>query len=217
MNAIIGIDIQNDFVKGGALAYGYPQEDIVPSIAKFIEDRAKDGDFVILTRDTHGPDYMSTLEGEKLPVPHCIKGTPGHAIAPAIAALVNRPEVQESIYPTIVDKPTFGTFKIKEWILDVVRNGDDIEDIYLVGGCTSICLLANAVILRAAFPDKRIVVCKDLCFDIDEASHNAALAVLRNQQIDIVDSRELVKCRMCGMLKTETEIRECGCRDEKAE
>lgn len=212
MNAVIGIDIQNDFVKGGALAYGYPKEDIVPAIAKFIEDRAADGDYIVLTRDTHGEDYLSTLEGEKLPVPHCIKGTPGHAIAPAIAALLNRP-----IYPTIIDKPTFGSFAVKHRIKAVIDQGDGIETIYMVGGCTSICLASNATILRAAFPDKRIVVCKDLCFDIDEASHNAALAVLRNQQIDVVDRRELVKCKMCGMLKTEAEIHECGCRAEKAE
>ncbi len=177
MKAIIGIDIQNDFVKGGALAYGYPHEDIVPSIAEFLKQRKEAGDLILLTADTHGEDYMQTLEGQKLPVPHCIYGTDGHKYPEAIKPFATAQNT--------IGKNTFGSFIVKEHIREAMHKGG-VDEIILIGGCTSICLLANAVILRASFPNKKISVKESLCFDIDEESHKAAMLVLRNQQIDII-------------------------------
>ena len=176
MKAIVGIDIQNDFVKGGALAYGYPHKDIVPSISEFLKQRKEAGDLILLTADTHGEDYMQTLEGQKLPVPHCIYGTDGHKYPEVIKPFTSGQNT--------IEKNTFGSFIVKEYIRGAMHEG--IDEIILVGGCTSICLLANAVILRASFPNKKISVKESLCFDINEESHKAAILVLKNQQIDII-------------------------------
>jgi len=173
MKAIIMVDVQKDFLKGGALPYGYPDLDIVPKIAEFVKERHNAGDVVFATLDTHHGNYLDTLEGRRLPVKHCIAGTPGHCPDGRIA-----PECIDHF----VIKNTFGTMYLVQRMNEYP---DDYDEIVLCGGCTSICLLANAVILRAMFPDTPISVRADLCFDLNEESHNAALAVLRNQMIDV--------------------------------
>lgn len=175
MKAVVMVDVQNDFLKGGALPYGYPDVDIVPSIAEFVKERHDAGDVVFATLDTHYDDYLDTLEGKRLPVKHCLHGSPGHAI-------------DSRVDPEAVDrrisKSTFGAAGLAQ-ALYVESFPDGLDEIVMCGGCTSICLVANAVLLRAKHPDTPISVRADLCFDIDEASHNAALAVLRNQMIDV--------------------------------
>ena len=173
MKAIIIVDVQKDFLNGGALPYGYPDVDIVPAIAEFAKERHDAGDVVFATLDTHHNDYLDTLEGKRLPVKHCISGTPGQ-----------RPD--DRIAPECIDhyviKNTFGTMYLVHRMDEYPA---DYDEIVLCGGCTSICLLANAVLLRAQYPDTPISVRADMCFDINESSHNAALAVLRNQMIDV--------------------------------
>lgn len=174
MKAIIMVDVQKDFLKGGALPYGYPDVDIVPAIAEFVEERHDAGDTLFATIDVHHDNcYLDTLEGRRLPVKHCIYGTTGH-------------NPDDRIAPEFIDhyvtKNTFGTVDLPHRINECRENYDEIV---MCGGYTSICLLANAVILRAMFPDTPISVRADLCFDKDEESHNAALAVLRNQMIDV--------------------------------
>ena len=173
MKAVILVDVQKDFLNGGALPYGYPGVDIVPSIAEFVKERHDAGDVVFATLDMHNENYLDTLEGKRLPVRHCICGTPGHSPDDRI-----KPEWVDHY----VTKNTFGTVFLAQ---RMNAQPDDFDEIVMCGGCTSICLLANAVILRAMFPDTPISVRADLCFDKDEESHNAALAVLRNQMIDI--------------------------------
>ena len=178
---VIFVDVQNDFVKGGALAYGYPAEDIVPRIAEYARECRDRGDHIIFTQDTHGNDYLASLEGKKLPVPHCIDGTHGWELVPALSALYDGGK-----HIVALQKPTFGCPRLPIAVKEVRDDCGGLDEIVLCGGCSSICLLANAVLLRAAFPNTPITVKANLCFDIDEASHNAALAVLKNQQIDIV-------------------------------
>ena len=181
---VVFVDVQNDFVKGGALAYGYPSNDIVPRIADYAKHCRDEGDFIIFTMDTHYENnYLETLEGKKLPVPHCIEGTPGWYLVPALNEIHDigrNPHIQAYL------KPTFGCQALPQAVKDVRDKRGGLDEIELCGGCTSICLLANAVLLRAAFPNTPIIVRANMCFDIDEASHNAALAVLKNQQIDVV-------------------------------
>lgn len=181
---VVFVDVQNDFVKGGALAYGYPSNDIVPRIAEFAKESRDRGDFIVFTMDTHGPDYLKTLEGKKLPVPHCIEGTLGWELAPALKEVLYGGDPLRNI--RAFPKTTFGCQALPQAVKDVRDDRGGIDEIVLCGGCTSICLLANAVLLRAAFPNTQIIVKANMCFDIDEASHNAALAVLKNQQIDVV-------------------------------
>lgn len=175
MKAIVMVDVQKDFLNGGALPYGYPDVDIVPSIAEFVKERHDAGDVVFATLDTHYDNYPDTLEGKRIPVRHCLYGSPGCAIDA---------RVDPGAVDCHVPKSTFGTVDLDMALFDK-SFPDDFDEIVLCGGCTSICLLANAVLLRAKNPDTPISVRADLCFDIDEASHNAALAVLRNQMIDV--------------------------------
>lgn len=134
--------------------------------------------------------YLSTLEGQKLPVEHCIEMTDGWMIDDRLMEVIDG-------RATIVNKPTFGSFDLAEIIEEDFSyetadgqphkfHPEDIEEIVICGFCTSICCLANAVILRAKFPNIKITVMKDLCACVTDESHNAALKVFEMQQIDVV-------------------------------
>ena len=185
---LVAVDVQNDFVEGGALRYGYPYVSNVGKTLEFIFDWivSRKG-LLVATKDTHdGAAYSSSLEGTKLPVPHCIKGTDGwEFVEPKDygAPLFSLNDSADIVFK----KPTFGTFLIKDYIEQFEKyECESIDEIHFVGYDLSICVLANAVILRAAFPNKRIVVHKDLCGDVDEPAFLSACAVLRNQQIEVV-------------------------------
>lgn len=194
MKAVVFIDVQKDFVKGGALAYGYPEASNTEKLVAFAHDCRIKGYALYATQDTHGDDYMGTLEGRKLPVPHCVKGTTGHEVVD----LLHKDGDGNVIVPygRMVEKNTFGSFDLLNRIYDDFGDEDDysagnyeepLEEIIVCGYCTSICVMANAVMLRAARPNTKITVRADLCGDVDEESHKAALKVLRMQQIDVVD------------------------------
>lgn len=213
MKAIVFVDVQNDFAKGGKLAIGYPGRDNVPDMIKFAKECRANGWALYATADTHKPTvyepdagdmpisgYLSTLEGRLLPVEHCIEGTDGHKIVEGLV----KDENGRVVIPQgrIVDKPTFGSFDLlaridQDFLVDSAGRtsrqskydgiGEPLDEIVLCGYCTSICVLANAVMLRAKYPDVKITVRADLCGDVDEESHRAALKVLRMQQIDVVE------------------------------
>ena len=167
MKYFIIVDEQIDF-NTGALANADNQK-IVSAIAAKAKEAKENGYRVIATRDTHGSNYSETQEGKNLPVPHCLKGTPGWEVIDEI-----KPYVDE-----YVDKPTFGYLG---WA-NVIKAPEAIE---MCGTVTSICCIANAVILKATFPETPISVYKDLCSDISVESHNAALTVLKAQQISVL-------------------------------
>ena len=198
MKAVVFVDVQNDFVRGGALPFGYPLEDNLPKIIDFAKKCVNDPDCKIYaTRDTHEKSdslpesadgtipekhvgYLATLEGEKLPVEHCIEGTDGWNVVDSLMDVIHT-------HCTFVNKPTFGSFDLCEIIdEDIKRNNCKIDEIVVLGYCTSICVLSNAVLLRAKFPDMKISVMKDLCGCVSEESHRAALKALEMQQIDVV-------------------------------
>lgn len=195
MKIAVFVDVQNDFIKGGTLAFGYPKRDIVPDIVKFAKDRVDSPDWKLYaTRDTHiaggadnekwvnlyGVPYLKSLEGMRLPVPHCYEGQPGWNIAEPLMEVLDG-------HCTFVNKPTFGSLDLAELIEeDSGFNGYAVDEIVLTGFCTSICVAANACILRARFPNTKISVAKDLCGCVSEESHAAALKVLEMQQIDVV-------------------------------
>ena len=198
MKAVVFVDVQNDFVRGGALPFGYPFEDNLPKIIDFAKKCVNDPDCKIYaTRDTHEKSdslpesadgtipekhvgYLATLEGKKLPVEHCIEGTDGWNVVDSLMDVIHT-------HCTFVNKPTFGSFDLCEIIdEDIKRNNCKIDEIVVLGYCTSICVLSNAVLLRAKFPDMKISVMKDLCGCVSEESHRAALKALEMQQIDVV-------------------------------
>lgn len=167
MKFLIVVDMQNDFITG-ALGSKEAQA-IVPAVANKI--RSFSGT-VIFTRDTHGEDYLSTQEGENLPVPHCIKGTDGWQICEEL-----RPYVAN-----VVDKEAFGSVELPA----VIRSFGEVEEIELCGLCTDICVISNAIILKAAFPEAKMRVYASCCAGVSKESHETALSAMRAVQIEVI-------------------------------
>lgn len=165
MKTLIVIDMQKDFIDG-SLGTKEAQA-IVPNVAAKIKEYEKNGDEIIFTRDTHGEDYLDTPEGRKLPVKHCIRGTDGWQIADGL--MVNG--------AVCIDKPTFGW---THW------NERHFEEIELVGLCTDICVVSNALILKAQFPEVPITVDAACCAGVTPESHQAALTTMKMCQIDVI-------------------------------
>ena len=190
---LIVIDVQKDFVEGGALPYGYPLESNTQKVVEFARDWAKDEDhqdvrLMFGTQDTHDFDYADTLEGKKLPVEHCRKNTVGWQFADAADKDAGLAWWCDEVFL----KPTFGTFKIKEAIEQFEKDEcEKINEIFLIGYDLSVCVLSNAVILRAAFPNKKIAVLTDLCGCINKQTFDAACEVLKCQQIDLINSTKV--------------------------
>ncbi|MBR2955203.1 MAG: cysteine hydrolase [Ruminococcus sp.] len=170
---LVVVDIQKDFVDG---ALGTAEAvAIVENAAKKI--REFDGE-IFVTYDTHFENYMETAEGAKLPVPHCIKGTEGWELNADIAdALADKDY-------TAVEKITFGSTELPELVKKAV--GDEDFDITLIGLCTDICVVSNALILKANFPEKEVYVDAACCAGVTVDTHNAALATMKMCQINVI-------------------------------
>ena len=165
------IDMQNDFING---ALGTPEaEAIVDRVAEEIA-KYPAGD-VIATRDTHPENYLETQEGRNLPVVHCVKGTPGWELHPKIAAALEG--------AVIIDKPTFGSRELAEK-LALLAELDEL-DVTLVGLCTDICVVSNALLVKAFLPETTVRVIADCCAGVTPESHRAALDTMRMCQIQI--------------------------------
>ena len=172
-NILVVVDIQNDFVDG---ALGSPEAvAIVDNAAEKIKNF--DGD-IFVTFDTHFENYMETLEGKKLPVPHCIKGTYGWQLNSKIADAL-----KDKKYKT-VEKLTFGSVDLPKLIKDAI--GDDITEITLIGLCTDICVVSNALLLKANFLDSEIFVDASCCAGVTPDTHNAALQTMKCCQINVI-------------------------------
>ena len=161
---LIVVDMQNDFID---MALGTAEAvAILPRVKAKIGQYAENGDEIIFTRDTHGSDYLQTPEGKKLPVEHCIRGTRGWEIADGLYVDGSK----------IIDKPNFGW---PHWDREV------LEDVELVGLCTDICVVSNALIIKAMFPEARVRVDSACCAGVTPESHEAALATMKMCQIDV--------------------------------
>lgn len=161
---LIVVDMQNDFIDG-SLGTKEAQE-IVPRVKEKIKEYESRKDEIIYTRDTHGEDYLDTPEGKKLPVKHCIEGTHGWEIAEGLFAAGGR----------CINKPGFG---YTGW------ERENFEEIEIVGLCTDICVVSNALLLKAFFPDVEITVDASCCAGVTPQSHKAALETMRMCQINI--------------------------------
>lgn len=177
MKILVVVDMQNDFITG---SLGTDQaKAIVPNVKKKIKEAAKNGDLIIYTRDTHYEDYLETQEGKKLPVEHCVYKSPGWKILDELLP----PSAYERV--EIIDKPTFGSYELVERIIDnnEVTPYDEIE---LVGVCTDICVVSNALMLKAAFWESpEISVDATCCAGVTPESHEAALKVMEMCQINV--------------------------------
>lgn len=170
---LVVVDMQNDFVDG---SLGTKEaEAIVDGVAEYA--RAFEGS-VVFTYDTHGEDYLSTQEGRKLPVPHCIKGTEGWELTPKLE------EVRARLGAKVFEKPTFGSTALAAWL--VGQNASEgVESVELCGLCTDICVVSNALLIKASLPEVPVRVNPALCAGVTPESHQAALATMASCQVDV--------------------------------
>ena len=167
MKYLIVVDIQNDFITGSL------GSELAVAIVPNVVDKVKNfNGRIIFTRDTHFKDYMNTQEGKNLPVPHCIKDSEGWQICDELKPFAE----------TVVDKLTFGSVDLPK-LIETFK--EPIEKIELCGLCTDICVISNAMLLKAAFPEVLIAVDSICCAGVSVESHNIALDAMRAVQIEI--------------------------------
>ena len=173
---LLVIDMQNDFIDG---ALGTPEAvAIVENVKAKILSYPKEN--VFATRDTHTDLYMDTQEGRNLPVPHCIRGTKGWEI---------RPDIAELIFPDhVIDKPTFGSTQLAKLMEILEHREDEGIEIELIGLCTDICVVSNALLLKATLPETPISCDASCCAGVTPAKHEAALETMSSCQIKITNS-----------------------------
>lgn len=171
---LIVVDMQKDFVDGSlgtaeAVA-------IVPAVAARLAAAEEAGETVIFTRDTHEADYLNTQEGKNLPVEHCIRGSEGWQIIPELRLFTQG--------KTVLDKPSFGSMELAA-LLRKLHEQDPIGKITLVGLCTDICVISNALLAKASLPEVPIAVDAACCAGVTPQSHDNALAAMKMCQIAV--------------------------------
>ena len=167
--AIVVVDMQKDFIDG-ALGTKEAQAMLPRMEAKLAAARAA-GTALVFTMDTHGEDYLATQEGKRLPVPHCIRGTEGWEIAASLQPFVRAAAA-------VVEKPAFGSTELPALL-------EDCDEIELVGLCTDICVISNALVLKAFYPEKKISIDASCCAGVTPASHEDALRAMKMCQVDV--------------------------------
>lgn len=172
MDVLLVIDLQNDFIDGALGNKG--NDKIVKPIESLVENF--DGE-VIFTRDTHDENYLESLEGSHLPVKHCIKNSKGWQIK------------IDTKNHKIIDKPSFGSYELVEY-LKKLNEKEKIENIYMVGICTDICVLSNAILIKNTLLNTEVTVIEDLCKATNEKNHKIALEAMKSCQVNILNSKE---------------------------
>ena len=169
MKVLIVVDMQNDFIDG---SLGTPEAmAIVPNVAAKISQYNIDEECIVYTLDTHTDNYLETNEGKHLPIKHCIKGTKGWFLRPEVNFL-------NAFY---IEKSSFGYKNWSDFFADKF-----VEEIELVGLCTDICVVSNALILKSLFPNIRIFVDASCCAGTTPGNHKAALTVMKSCQIEVI-------------------------------
>ncbi len=169
---LVVVDMQKDFIDG-ALGTAEAQNIVKNAVNKIESSNAE----ILVTFDTHSENYLESAEGKKLPVSHCIKGTDGWALNREIADALSEKEY------TAVEKITFGSIDLPSIIADMAQ-GEDFE-VELIGLCTDICVVSNALLLKAHFPEKEISVDASCCAGVTPETHRAALDTMKMCQINI--------------------------------
>ena len=170
MKILAVIDMQNDFIDG---SLGTKEaENIVPAVAEKIKSFKNSENEIVFTRDTHHENYLSTMEGKNLPVVHCVKNTKGWEISDKL----------DTSDCTIIEKPTFGSYDLAEFI----AGNPQIDEVVLVGLCTDICVISNAMLIKAKLPEIKITVDSSCCAGVTPQSHENALSAMKMCHIDII-------------------------------
>lgn len=187
MKCLILVDLQKDFIDG---ALGSPEaKAIVPRVIDKINNYSdKNNTLVLFTKDTHYDNYMDTLEGSYLPIPHCIENTPGWSINKEISnAIKNHGFLSYSsdkIINSRVYKTTFGSDELRKFF---EKFKDDIEEVEFVGLCTDICVISNVLVARMILPNTEITVDASCCAGVTPEKHLAALEVMKSCQINVIN------------------------------
>ena len=198
MRVLVVIDMQNDFITG-SLA-NKEAEKIIPKIEEEI-NKLKSGDLLIFTRDTHEKDYLDTQEGEKLPVEHCIKGTDGWQICKNLKKYINNNYIEPDVIT--IDKYSFASLSnLRNYMrdeMDIVEtidnylfynfmdlDAEELDEIALVGTWTDICVISNAMVLKAAFPETPIKVISEACAGTTPEHHKNAIEAMKMCQVDVI-------------------------------
>lgn len=171
MKLLAVIDMQNDFVTGSLK--NDEAVKIIPAIVNKLNGVDENETVVVFTKDTHTPDYLNTQEGRNLPFVHCVKGTDGWNIIPELKAY----EKDKRIF----EKPGFGSEELADYARDA-----QFSEIELIGVCTDICVISNAMLLKAALPEAEITVDSACCAGVTVESHNNALNAMKMCQIKII-------------------------------
>lgn len=172
MRALIVVDMQNDFIDG---SLGTREaKDIVTNVKNKIQEYKNNNDVVIFTRDTHSENYLETQEGKNLPVKHCIENTKGWEISSEL-------DTQDC---KVINKPTFGSMELISYLKDNYKEFDEVE---LVGLCTDICVISNAMLLKAAFLNTVVKVDAKACAGVTVSSHKNALEAMKMCQIKVIN------------------------------
>lgn len=170
--ALLVIDMQNDFITG--VLGNNECRAVVQQVVKRVQEAIEEGTDIIFSQDTHQEGYLSTQEGRKLPVPHCIKDTDGWEIIPELAETAVRKGI-------VFTKETFGSTTIAEYVK--AHNYDEVE---LIGVCTDICVISNAMIIKAFNPELEIFIRESCCAGVTPQSHQTAIEAMKACQINIL-------------------------------
>ena len=187
MKVLVVVDVQKDFVDGalGSIA----AQSIIPHMRERIKDYADGETLILFTKDTHEENYLETFEGVRLPVEHCVRGTPGWSLVKDISTLADGYSnflifSNEEVIRSRILKDTFGSIKLCE-ILKQYEN--EITDVTFMGFCTDICVVSNVLMARAYLPNTRIIVDASCCAGTTLEKHLAALEVMKSCQIDVIN------------------------------
>lgn len=180
MKVLVIVDMQNDFIDG---ALGTPEaQAIVDNVVKKIN--RFDGDAIYLTKDTHQRNYLDTQEGKRLPVEHCIEETAGWRLHDAVATAVSHAAIDSHKGVSVFQKDTFGSVDLGE-CLDALSQRQHVDEVVVIGLCTDICVISNALLIKAFLPEATITVDAACCAGVTPESHANALAAMKVCQINV--------------------------------
>lgn len=180
MKVLVVVDMQNDFVTG---SLGTKEAlEIVPNVKCKVEEYLKNGDAVFFTKDTHWDDYLDTQEGKNLPVEHCTVDTYGWEIVDDLKTYADH----------AIEKYTFGSNDLAEWMYDRFIS-NDYNCVEIVGVCTDVCVISNALLIKAWVPEMEITVDASCCAGVTPEKHKAALEVMKSCQINVIGEKSYDK------------------------
>lgn len=171
--ALVVLDLQYDFVYG-SLATPEAQA-VVPGVVAKINEYKENGDLIFFTLDSHDKNYLTSQEGRNLPIPHCIKGTDGHRMLEEIESLSDDTDI-------FVEKAAFGSPQLAK---SIAGKGGEIREVEMVGLCTDICVISNALLIKAYSPETPISVIAKLCAGTTPEGHKAALEAMKSCHVNI--------------------------------